>query len=145
MSGQDPLEQDDEKSVLDFLQTNQPKIIEVQMYLSKAPIIKIEKHVEVQFAASILVDSNDHPHGYHEDLLLSIRKDSIYIEAIGSDSETESSNTVAEVFFDNCPECHAPINQNDFGNCETCKKEMICSSCVTKHKNLNHKAYIIEE
>ena len=139
LSGQDALENQEE--VLKWLQTNQPKIIQVQAYLAKAPVVKINDKVEAFYAASILIESVSRGE-FHEDLLLAIRKDSIYIESTSpTEDDGENSVTIGEVFFEVCSECARPIHQADYGRCETCNKNFICTTCLAKHKKAKHTVY----
>ena len=66
------------------------------MYLAKAPNVKINEQVQVNYAASIIIPSNDDE---NRELLLAIRTDSIYIERLENESR-EDGGTIAEVSFD---------------------------------------------
>ena len=83
LSDRDQLE--NESEVLGWLRRNEAKILQVQMYLAKAPKVKIDEQVEANYAASILIS---------EELMLSIRKDVFYIDAV------DGSGTIEEVSFD---------------------------------------------
>lgn len=94
LNGRDPLE--NEASVLKWLIENESKILQVQMYLAKAPDVKIDEHVQANYAASIIIPPNDDE---NRELLLAIRTDSIYIERLENESR-EDGGTIAEVYFD---------------------------------------------
>lgn len=94
LSGQDRLK--NEKEVAGWLQENEPKILQVQMYLAKAPEVKVDEKPQANYAASIIIPSNDDENC---ELLLAIRTDSIYIERLENESR-EDGGTIAEVSFD---------------------------------------------